>query len=73
MKTPFVLAAAAMLLAGLVLVGLSDTVISVDDTSLPDSEASTAVSKAGNCSASATITITMYAVADEQLGKQIWR
>jgi len=49
-----------ILLVGLVLLGLSDTDISAADTSIPDNEVTSSVSKAGNPSASATITITMY-------------
>ena len=48
-----------------VLLGLSDTDISVADTNIPDNETTSTISKAGNSSASATITITMYAVVDE--------
>ena len=55
----------AILLIGLVLLGLSDTRISIADTSIPDNEVTSSVSKVGNSSASATITITMYTVADE--------
>jgi len=52
----------AILLTGLVLLGLNDTGISVADTGTPNNEVT---SSASNSSASATITITMYAVADE--------
>jgi hypothetical protein len=38
MKRPFYLVTPASLLAGLVLFGVSDTVISVADTSVPDNE-----------------------------------
>jgi hypothetical protein len=55
----------AILLIGFVLVGLSDTRISIADTSIPDNEVASSVSKVGNSSASATITITMYTVADD--------
>jgi len=61
----FFLAILVVLLAGLVLLGLSDTAISVADTNVPDNEVTSSVSKENNSSASATITITMYAVADE--------
>lgn len=54
-----------ILLLGLVLLGLSDIDISVAGMSIPDNEVASIVSKASNSSASATITITMYAVADE--------
>lgn len=63
MKRLFTVVAIAILLAGLVLLGLSDTRISIGDTSIPDNEV---VSRdANNASASATITITMYTVADD--------
>jgi len=48
-----------------VLLGLSDTDISVADTSIPDNEVTSSISKASNSSASATITITMNTVADK--------
>jgi len=53
----------AILLIGFVLLGLSDTDISAADTSIPSNELSGSVSS--NSSATATITITMYIVADE--------
>ena len=65
MQKPFLLAAIAVMLAGLVLFGLSDTDISTADTGIPDNETTSSVNEASNSSASATITITMYAVADE--------
>ena len=65
MKKPFLRATLAIILAGLVLLGLTDTSISIADTGVPNREATSSVSKASNSSASATITITMYAVADE--------
>ena len=65
MRRSFVLAILAILLVGLILFGLSDTEISVADTGVPSNEATGSMSKANNSSASATITITMYAVADE--------
>jgi hypothetical protein len=61
----FCLAIHAILLVGLVLLGLSGTDISIADPGIPDNEVTSSVSKAGNSSASATITITMYDVADE--------
>ena len=54
-----------IILAGLILSDLSDTDISIADTGTPNNEVTSSVSKASNSSASATITITMYAVADE--------
>ena len=44
---------------------VSDTGASLADTNIPDNEVTSSVSKASNSSASATITITMYTVADE--------
>lgn len=55
----------AVILIGLSLLGISDTTASVADTSLPDSKAASSISEVDNSSASATITITMYAVAEE--------
>lgn len=65
MKKPFLLAILVILLTGLILLGLSDTRISIADTGVADSEATSSMSKSSNSSASATITITMYATADE--------
>ena len=48
----------AIILAGFVLFGLSDTSISIADTSVPDDEATSGLSKASNSSASGTITMT---------------
>ena len=53
----------AIFVVGVVLLGLTDTDISVADTSVPNDEVVSSVSKARNSSAGATI--TMYAVADE--------
>ena len=55
----------AILMVGLVLLGLSDTGISIADTSVPDNEAASSVNKAGNSSASAAITITMTGILKE--------
>lgn len=65
MKRLFFVVILAIIFIGLPLLGLSDTVISSADTSVPSSEVTSSISKASNSSASATITITMYAVADE--------
>ena len=54
-----------VILLGLILFELSDTGISVADTSIIDNGITSSMSEASNSSASATITITMYAVADE--------
>jgi len=64
MKKPFLVAAFAIILAGLVLFGLSDNSISIADTGVPNGEATSSVSKASNSSAGATITITMYTVLE---------
>jgi hypothetical protein len=55
----------AILLAGLISFGLSNTAISVADTGVPDNKMTASQTQASNSSASATITITMYAVAGE--------
>jgi hypothetical protein len=49
---------------GLLVLGISNSNdgISIADTSVPDNEVTSSI---GNSSTSATITITMYAVADE--------
>jgi len=60
-KRPFFVV--ILILIGIFLSGLSDTVISVEDIASPNNEVAGTISKAGNSSASATITITMYAVA----------
>ena len=65
MKKPFLRATLAILLVGLILISLSDTVISIADTSIPDNEVTSRVSKASNSSASASITITMTGILNE--------
>jgi len=55
----------ASLLVGSVLLGSSDTRISIADTTVPNDEVASRVSKASNSSTSATITITMYATPHE--------
>jgi hypothetical protein len=55
----------AILLGGLALLGLTDTDISVVDTSVPDNDGTRSISKVSNSSASATITITMTGVLNE--------
>jgi hypothetical protein len=64
-KRLVIIATLTILLVGLVLLGLSDTDISVADTSVPDNEVASGIRKASNSSASASIMITMYTVADE--------
>jgi len=56
--------AIAVLLIGLVLLGISDTRIAIADTGVPDNEVTTSRAEASNSSAGATITITMTTVAD---------
>ena len=65
MKRLFFVVILAIMLIVLPLLGLSDTTISIADTRVLNSEVTSSVSKASNSSASTTITITMYAVADE--------
>ena len=65
MQRPFFLTILAIILTGIVLFGLSDTSFSIAHTGVPDNAATSRVSKANNSSASATITITMYAVTDK--------
>lgn len=64
MKRPVTVVTIAVLLAGLILLGIGDTRISIaDNTSVPDNEV--ASSKANNASATATITITMPGILNE--------
>ena len=63
MKRLIPLIALVLILAGLPVVVMSDT--SPTDSSIPDNEITTSQNEASNSSASGTITITMYAVADE--------
>ena len=65
MKRLVPIVALAILIVGLALSGLNDTRIAIADTSVPNDEATSSVSKANNSSASATITITMTGVLDE--------
>ena len=54
-----------ILIVGLVLSGLSDTRIAIADTSVPNDEVVSSVSKARNSSASATIMIAWTIASDE--------
>ena len=63
MKRLFFLVIFASLLAALILFGLSDAPISGENIS--DNKVTTSQTEASNSTASATITITMYTVADE--------
>ena len=58
-----IIATLAILLAALVLLGSQDKGVSVADTSVPDSEVATSVSRSS--SASAGMTITMYTEPDD--------
>ena len=65
MKRLIVLVILAVLMAGIVLLGLNDTGISVADTGIPNNEITASQTEAGNSSASATIRITMYTMPNE--------
>jgi len=55
----------AILLTGLIIFTQSDTAVSVATTGTQNNEVTSTISKASNSSASTTITITMYTMADE--------
>ena len=63
MKRLIPLIALVVILAGLPVLVVSDT--SPTDSNIPGNEITTSQTEASNSSARATITITMYAVADE--------
>lgn len=63
MKKLIPLIAAVVIIAGLPVLVVSDT--SPIDSRIPNNEITTSQTEASNSSASATITITMYTVADE--------
>ena len=65
MKRLILLIALVVILAGLPVLVVSDTGASPADTNIPDDEITTSQTEANNSSASAGITITMFAVADE--------
>ena len=65
MKRLVTIVAPAILLIGLLLLGLSDTATSIADTSVPENEGTSNVTKARNSSATATITITMTGVLNQ--------
>lgn len=67
MKILIILISMAMMLAGLPSFGLGDTNNSVADTSTPEKGLTSSQCETGtyNSSASTTITITMYTIADE--------
>ena len=62
----FALVMLVMILARLPASAVPDTSVSLADTNIPHNEITTNQTEASNSSASATITITMYAMADEQ-------
>ncbi len=64
MKRLILLIALIVIIAGLPVLVVSDTSASRADSNIPDNELTTSQTQASNPSASATITITMYAVAD---------
>jgi hypothetical protein len=61
----FFLTILAIVLAGLILFGISDATISIADTNVRNNESNSGASEASNSSASATITITMTGIADQ--------
>ena len=65
MKRLFFVIILAVIFIGLPLLGLSDTVISGDDTASFKNEVAGSVSKASNSSGSASITITITGILDE--------
>lgn len=65
MRRLFFLTILAIVLAGLILFGLSDATISIAETNVPNNELNSSVSEASDSSASATITITMTGIADQ--------
>jgi hypothetical protein len=64
MKRLVIMITPAILVVGLVLPGSNDTDISITHTSISDDKAARSITKAGNCRASATITITMTGILD---------
>lgn len=62
MKRLFVLTALLLVLAGLLLSGIPDPIASVIDTSIPNDEITSSISKGSNSRATATIIITMTPV-----------
>lgn len=71
MKRPVTLAALLLILAGLLLSGITDTSASIGDSSIPDDEVASGTGEASNSSGSDTITIRTYAVADEDANQGI--
>lgn len=65
MKKLVTVATPAILLVGLVILGIRDTHTVIADTSVPNDEVASNIDRANDSSASATITITMYTADDE--------
>jgi len=65
LKSLLFLVALAVILLGLPLSTISDSSAPLADSNIPDNEVATNQAEANNSSASATITITMYAMVDE--------
>ena len=66
MKRLILLIVLVVILASVPVLVVSDTGASLADSNIPDNEVTASQTEASNSSASATITITMYTVADEQ-------
>jgi len=64
-KRPLYLVTLAIIIVGLLVFVSSDTLISIADTTVPDNEVTSSVSKASNSSETAGIRITMTGVTDE--------
>jgi hypothetical protein len=64
-KKPSFAVILTIILVALFLLGFSDSAVSVDNTDILSTEVVSSASKAGNCSASATITITLTKVLEE--------
>ena len=65
MKSLIVLITLLVTLAGFSASAVFNDIVSVSDSNIPDNEITTSQNEASNSLASATITITMYAVPDE--------
>lgn len=68
MKRLILLIVLVVILVGLPVLVVPDTGASLVDSNIPDNEIISSQTEAGNSSASATITITMYTRDDESLG-----
>ena len=65
MRKLFFLVISTFILVGLLLIGVGDNTTSTADNDIPDDELTASQTEASNSSASATITITMYATPHE--------